>query len=190
MSDLIDKVRDDFQGEEYRHSYAEECLNSMIAAQIKVLREQRKLTQGMLAESTGMKQPRLSLLEDANYSNWSINTLKRIARAFDLALSVRFEAFSDLVMDFESMTKDSLQRTSFTNDPAFRSSKVRVLRRPRARNSGGSEAERDALQGKLVFGQVVDFPVNPNDRPVNPAVGEPIQAQGDKANANSCGAAS
>ena len=57
----------------------------MVATQIKVLREQRVMTQAALAEKADMRQPRLSVMEDAGYSNWSINTLKRLARAFDLA---------------------------------------------------------------------------------------------------------
>ena len=99
MSELIEKLKTAFQDEEYRHSYAEECLNTMIATQIRVLREQRELTQRTLAQKCAMKQPRIAILEDANYSNWSINSLKRLARAFDLALSVRFDSFSDLILD-------------------------------------------------------------------------------------------
>jgi transcriptional regulator with XRE-family HTH domain len=119
MSELIEKLRNDFQDEEYRHSYAEECLNTIIATQLKVLREQRELTQRALAKKCDMKQPRITVLEDSNYSNWSINTLKRLARAFDVALSVKFEAFSDLILDFENMSKESLERPSFNDDPLF-----------------------------------------------------------------------
>src|SRR5438876_3610244 len=131
MSELIDKLRSDFKDEGYRHSYAEECLNTMIATQIKVLREQRKMTQKTLAGKTDMKQPRIPILEDSNYSNWSINTLKRFARAFDLALSVKFEAFSDVILDFESMNREALERPSFAADPVFRSKKIRPFRRYR-----------------------------------------------------------
>ena len=41
MSELVEKLRDEFRDKEYRHAYADECLNTMIATQIKVLREQR-----------------------------------------------------------------------------------------------------------------------------------------------------
>jgi predicted XRE-type DNA-binding protein len=71
MSELIDKLRPEFQDKEYRDAYAEDCLNTMIATQIKVLREQRKMTQGQVAEATGMKQPRVAVLEDSSYENWS-----------------------------------------------------------------------------------------------------------------------
>src|SRR5260370_7569548 len=119
MSELVDKLRAEFKDQEYRHAYADECLNTMIATQIKVLREQREMTQGQLAEATGMKQPRIPLLEDANYSNWTINTLKRFARAFDVTLSVKFETFSQLIRDFENLSRESLQRVAFADDSQF-----------------------------------------------------------------------
>ncbi|MGB7601960.1 MAG: helix-turn-helix transcriptional regulator [Candidatus Sulfotelmatobacter sp.] len=132
MSELIDKLRPEFQDKEYRDAYAEECLNTMIATQIKVLREQRKMTQGQVAEATGMKQPRVAVLEDASYENWSVNTLKRFARAFDVALSVKFETFSKLIEDFENISRESLQRPTFADDARFQH---RTTRRSRFRRS-------------------------------------------------------
>ena len=128
MSELVDQLRTEFQDEEYRHAYADDCLDTMIATQIKVLREQRGMTQGQLATATGMKQPRIPLLEDATYSNWTVNTLKRFARAFDVALSVKFETFSRLIHDFENLSRKSLQRPTFTNDPQFQHRRSAPLR--------------------------------------------------------------
>jgi len=147
MSELVDKLRREFQDPEYRHSYAEECLNTMIATQIKVLREQRAMTQSTLAKKAGMLQPRLSVMEDANYSSWSVKTLRRLAQAFDLALSVKFESFSEAVLDFEELSRESLERPSFKDDAVFRSPTVSKHRYFHKRN--GSEAERDALQGPI-----------------------------------------
>ena len=173
MSDLIERLRSDFQDEEYRHSYAEECLNTMVATQIKVLREQRDMSQVELAEKTGMKQPRIPLLEDANYSSWTLSTLKRFARAFDLALTVRFDAFSDVVIDFQSMSKERLERPSFKDDPVFLFKKVRVFRSEQhAKNR--REAELRALgvqQMSLWTGQTVQMPT-PKE---SPAVSEKTQ---------------
>lgn len=154
MSELVDTLRSEFQDEEYRHAYAEECVNTIIATQLKVLREERALTQSALASKAEMAQPRLSVMESADYSNWSIRTLKRLARAFDLALSVRFETFSNVVMDFEEMSRESLSRPSFKDDPLFRSSKVRTHRIFRAKTAI-SDAERRALQGDSAAAQQV-----------------------------------
>ncbi len=165
MSELVDKLRPEFQDQEYRHSYADECLNTMVATQIKVLREQRVMTQAALAEKADMKQPRLSVMEDAGYSNWSINTLKRLAKAFDLALSVKFEAFSDVIFDFEELSRETLTRPSFKDDPVFRSPRVRAFRTVRRRRA--SDAERNALQGKTQFqlpfqAEIMPWPTQPS----------------------------
>jgi transcriptional regulator with XRE-family HTH domain len=135
MSELIEKLRAEFQDKEYREAYAEECLNAMIASQIKALREQREMTQKQLADATGMGQPRIPLLEDASYENWSVNTLKRLARAFDVTLSVKFETFSRLIQDFENMNRESLRRPTFAQDAPFQRRSRYTTRRTRHRPS-------------------------------------------------------
>ena len=147
MSELVDKLRAEFQDEEYRRAYADECLDTMIATQIKVLREQRGMTQGELAVAAGMKQPRIPLLEDATYSNWSINTLKRFAKAFDVALSVKFETFSRVVSDLENLSRESLQRPTFANDPQFQRRRSTPFHRFRRRRR--FQARRQVLQVPL-----------------------------------------
>lgn len=135
MSELVEKLGLEFQDAEYRHAYAEECLNTMIATQIKVLREQRDMTQKQLADTAGMAQPRIPLLEDASYENWTIKTLKRLAKAFDVALSVKFETFSRLIRDFENLSRENLQRAAFPDDVQFHSVGVAHRRRQRVARS-------------------------------------------------------
>jgi transcriptional regulator with XRE-family HTH domain len=160
MSELVDTLRQEFQNEDYRHAYAEECVNTMIATQIRVLREEREMSQSGLANKAGMAQPRLSVMESADYSNWSVNTLKRLARAFDLALSVRFESFSEVILEFKEMSKENLSRPSFKDDPIFKSNKVRPIRRFRKkRQLAQDQPITEALQMKLkFFGDVIQFP--------------------------------
>jgi transcriptional regulator with XRE-family HTH domain len=157
MSELVDKLRSEFQDEEYRHAYADESLNTMIATQIKVLREQRHMTQAVLAEKTGMKQPRLSVLEDASYNSWSISTLRRLARAFDLTLRVSFESFTSFILDFESLGRETLERTSFNNDPLFRSAKVATSGRFRKRGVSQMELAMNG-QMSLFSAPIIPFP--------------------------------
>lgn len=109
----------EFHDPEARRDYAELFGDSSIALQIKVLRLQRGLSQKELAERTGMKQSRISAMEQADYSSWSIKTLRRLAEAFDLALVVRFESFGVLLDSALSSTRKSLERPSFKDDPAF-----------------------------------------------------------------------
>ena len=112
MNELREELRQDFQDEEYAHTYVDDFLNAEIATQIKVLREQRALTQQQLADLTGMAQPRLSLLEDVNYGSWSIKTLKKLARAFDVTLKVSFETFGARIGDIVNFNRAALQRAN------------------------------------------------------------------------------
>src|SRR5712692_5991842 len=88
MNELVEQLRLEFKDEECAYTYVDEFLNAAIATQIKVIREQRGLSQEQLAEKTGMKQERISVLEDVNYGSWSVTTLKRIARALGVTLKV------------------------------------------------------------------------------------------------------
>ncbi|HEX4965295.1 MAG TPA: helix-turn-helix transcriptional regulator [Thermoanaerobaculia bacterium] len=128
-------LREEFQDPEARHDYAEIFLNSSIALQIKALRLQRGWSRQMLAERAGMKQSRISAMEQASYTGWSLRTLQRLAQAFDLALEVRFEGFGTMLNDAASVSRTALERPSFGDDPAFKSEET-VLG-PR-RTSGGS----------------------------------------------------
>ena len=119
MSELREHLKDAFRDLEYRHTFAEESLNTSIATQIKVLREQRGWNQGELATRADMLQPAISRLENINYSAWSLASLKRFAQTFDLVLSVKFETFGSLLDEVEEMDREYLQRHSFEDDPAF-----------------------------------------------------------------------
>jgi transcriptional regulator with XRE-family HTH domain len=115
MTNLKQKLSD----REYRAAYAESFLDTFIASQIRVLREQRGWTQGKLAEQAGMKQSRISALEDANYSSWTLGTLKRLARAFDVPLFVGFGTFGSLLADVNAFGRRSLGRPAFAEDPVL-----------------------------------------------------------------------
>ena len=108
ISDLIYKVKEAFKSKEYRHAYVDEFLNVSIATQIKVLREQRgrEWSQKDLADKVGMKQPRISVMENVNYSSWSINTLRKLAKAFDLTLRVSFESFGERIKEIDQFNRE------------------------------------------------------------------------------------
>jgi transcriptional regulator with XRE-family HTH domain len=119
MNELTKNWIREFQDKETRHIYAENFLNTQIATQLKVLREDREWTQQRLAQETGMKQERISVLEDVNYESWTIKTLKRFAWAYDLVLSIKFENFGTFLKDYDSFSRDNLKRLSFDKDPVF-----------------------------------------------------------------------
>ena len=120
MEEYRRTLKSEFQDEEYRYAYAEEFLNTSIAAQIRVLREQRNnMTQQELADKLGTKQAGISRLENVNYSAWKTETLRKIARALGVRLRISFETFGTLLDEAERFRKETLQRPDFENDPAF-----------------------------------------------------------------------
>ncbi len=121
---LRDRLRRNLRDTEYRHGYADEHLNLTLSTQIKMLREQRGWSQAQLASKIGTKQTGVSRLENVNYSRWSISTLRKIARAFDLRLKVSLEVFGSLWEDVQGASRSSLQRPAFEDDPEFSDSAV------------------------------------------------------------------
>jgi transcriptional regulator with XRE-family HTH domain len=116
MSEFQEKLRCEFQDKEYAHAYMEESLNHYIATQIKVLREQRQLTQTQLAILAEMEQGDISVLEDVDYESWSIKSLKQLANAFDVTLHVSFESFSNSIQRIENFSRKILERPSRIQD--------------------------------------------------------------------------
>jgi len=116
---MRDSLKQAFKDKDYRHGYVDEFLNASIATQIKVLREQRGWTQKELADYAKMKQPRISVMENVNYSSWSIKILRELAEAFDLTLRVSFESFGTRINDIERFGRKALERLSFKDDPVF-----------------------------------------------------------------------
>ncbi len=101
---------------EYRDSYVAGHISNTVASQILMLREARGWTQKELADKTGMGQSRISALEDPNYENIQVGTLKRLASAFDVGLTVRFVPFSEIVTWTADLSSEKLLVPDFTND--------------------------------------------------------------------------
>lgn len=119
MEETREALREEFREPEARHDYADMFLDSSIALQIKALRQQRGWTQEELAEKAGLKQSQVSAMEQASFSSWTLRTLRKLAKAFDLALTVRFESFGWLLDDALSSSREALERPAFGEDPAF-----------------------------------------------------------------------
>jgi transcriptional regulator with XRE-family HTH domain len=101
---------------EYRDSYVAAHISNTVASQIFMLREQRRWTQKELARQAGMNQSRISALEDPNYENIEVGTLKRLASAFDVALTVRFTPFSELATWTAQLSGENLLVADFASD--------------------------------------------------------------------------
>jgi len=104
---------------DFRHTYADEILTLFVCSQIKILREQRKMSQAALAEAIGTTQSAVSRLESTDYAAWSVDTLRRIARALDVRLRITFEGFGSLWRDVGGITQEALERPKIEEDLEF-----------------------------------------------------------------------
>ncbi len=119
MSALIDRLKSDFQDPETRHVYVDEFLNYYLATQIQVLREQRKWGPHDLAETANLSCSNVEDLEDVSYSSWTLDSLKRLARAFDVVLKVHFVSFGERLKDIDQLSRESLECPPFDDDLVF-----------------------------------------------------------------------
>src|SRR5689334_21609869 len=110
MSATVERLREELKDSEYSEGYAESFLDSYIATQIKVLREQSDLSQQALASLLGTRQGVISRIENVNYSKWNVSTLKKLARAFHVRLKVSFETYGSLLTDVAAFSRENLQR--------------------------------------------------------------------------------
>lgn len=100
----------------YRDAYVSAHISNTVAAQIAALRDARGWTQTDLAKRAGMKQPRISALEDPDCENFEIETIKRIAAAFDVGVTVKFVPYSEIVEWAGSISDENLYVPSFDSD--------------------------------------------------------------------------
>lgn len=119
MGKTREKIAQELLDKDDRTDYAVEFGDSSIALQIKALRLKNGWTQAELGERAGMKQSRISEMEDVDYSSWSVSTLRRLAEAFDLPLVVRFEGWGAFLDDVVSFSRANLERPPIEEDPAF-----------------------------------------------------------------------
>ena len=147
--DTENALRTELRDPDYSEGYAESFLNSYIATQIKVIREQRKLTQAQLSREIGTTQAGISRIEDVNYSSWSVKTLIKLARAFHVRLKVSFEPFGTLPSEVVRFDRDSLERVPREEDPNLEDgSDTLAFYMSRGENlivPAGAERERDPV---------------------------------------------
>ena len=106
---LLEKLKE----REYRDAYVSDHIDMGISLQMRALREQKGYNQKKLGELAGMKQEAISRLENPDYEK--LNTLKRLAAAFDVGLLVRFVPFGELVK--WEFSPDTFKVPSFDDDP-------------------------------------------------------------------------
>jgi len=100
----------------YRDTYVAQHIKRGIAFQLRALREARGWTQEDLGARAQKRQSFISSIENPDNGNYTINTLKELASAFDVALVVRFVPFSELVDWTTSISPETLAPSPFAGD--------------------------------------------------------------------------
>jgi transcriptional regulator with XRE-family HTH domain len=138
---------------EYRDAYVASQIDVGLPFQIRALREARGWSQRDLAEHAGMLQPRISAVERPGYGRVNIETLRRLASAFDVALIIRFAPFRELIRWADSFSPDTFGVPSFLDDVQISSEgqQVREVRALRLAASAGVVAESRGRE----FGEAV-----------------------------------
>lgn len=130
---------------DYRDAFVAAQLRVGLPMQCRALRESREWTQPQLAEAAGMSQPRISEIERPGERKLNIETLLRLASAFDVALQVKFVPFSKFVDEDDALDLASFCIPPFEEDLAHveaieeRMKSVAVLT-PKGRSTGLIEA--------------------------------------------------
>jgi len=114
--DKLDKERqilNSLDSKEYREALAIEHVNTTLAIQIRMMRENHQWKQSDLAARLSKHQETVSQWENPDYGRHSMTTLKALAVAFDVALLVKFIPFSELVQDMVNLSETRLSPPSF-----------------------------------------------------------------------------
>lgn len=103
----------------FRRAFLADYVQEILAAQIRAIREHRGLTQEQLGQTAdGMSQVQISRLENPDYSGASVNSLKRLAQAFDIGLIIRYAPFSEFVDWIVEQSPHRLVPPSFLEEQA------------------------------------------------------------------------
>jgi transcriptional regulator with XRE-family HTH domain len=94
--DLLRKLRDP----EYRERFFLAEASAEIARQLIKLRKRRGFSQAELADRAGTQQPAVSRAEQADYNNWSFNTLRKLSNAMGGRLRVVIDAWEDVLPEY------------------------------------------------------------------------------------------
>lgn len=96
-----------------RHKQMASLLRAGLAYQVRGLREKHGWTRRQLYLKSGVSPHTIKSIEEGTRKNISTKSLEKIATAFNVALIVRFVAFSE-VYEFRAIP------LSFGDDPAFK----------------------------------------------------------------------
>jgi len=104
------------KNKDFRAQFVSDQPNEFLPLQIRRLRERRGWTQEELGRQARMRQGRISTLENPDNKGLTLNTLKRLAQAFDVGMIVRFVPFSEFVDWMCTLSPGSFEPASFDEE--------------------------------------------------------------------------
>ena len=126
------------QDPEYRERFFLAEASAEIARQLIALRKRRRLSQTDLAQRANTQQPAVSRAEQADYQNWSFNTLRKLTNAMGGRLRVIIEPWEDVLREYQPDDHDDPPPS-----PESASSDAKA-ERPRASAARASEPDPNA----------------------------------------------
>lgn len=99
MKSLKNLIREQLKDKKFKENFYRGLEKTRIATEIAYYREKRGLTQKELAKLLGTSQSTIARLENPFYDNYSINTLRKIAKILDLQLVVSLKEKSESVVE-------------------------------------------------------------------------------------------
>ena len=92
----------------YRDAYLSNHVRASIAYQIQALREKMNLSQQAFALKVGVKQSAVSRLENPDYGKVTVGTLLQIALALDVAVLIKFCAYTEFLNGNSDVSTNAL----------------------------------------------------------------------------------
>jgi transcriptional regulator with XRE-family HTH domain len=137
---------------DYRNAFVSSTVAARIAVRIYNLRKKAGWTQPQVAEKAGMKQARVSVLEQGDYENFTFSTLKKLAAAFNVAVLVDFVSFPDFLKWSESINSESVAPESFAESDRALAAMIEATTRASAENRALADDPSNAAMMKLLAG--------------------------------------
>ncbi len=116
MSSKFEQMWEKLKDLDFRKQFIDAYVDERIAFQIRSLRNKKGKTQPEFAQELGVKQPLVSSWENPSYGRYSLSTLKKLAKVFDVGLLVSFVPFSTLINWTIDLTPNVIAPPSFAEE--------------------------------------------------------------------------
>ena len=148
-SNLIFKLVSDI---DTRTAYIRAKLGTLVPAQIRALRLKSDMPrQADLAKAADMQQSRISMFETPGAANVTLETLSRLAAAFEVGVVVKFVPFSEMLRWENGFSQDHFNVKKITADTAFLSPAAHIsaddFSRKMTANIAATDKQTDSIRG-------------------------------------------